>query len=156
MIAVSLTTEEASKCYQQALDIDNECLQNNRDKPRVLQSIEAHFIGSLGEFALAKYLQVDFDFGCDYKRQPHDVTMYEVRTTKYANGKLITYNHDKSAPYVLATLNMDNGYTITLRGWALLDECNIDEHWNTSAKLPSYWTPQHKLHNMTDLPMAAV
>ena len=157
MIAVPLTTDEASRCYDCAQEIiDVKEINHGVRGPFVLESLQAMFFGIMGEFALAKYLNIEHKLFTDYNPFRNDVSIYEVRTTTHANGKLITYKDDKSAPYVLATLDMQKGYTIYLRGWAMLDECNIDENWNTSAKIPSYWTPQHQLHNMTDLPMAVI
>jgi len=116
------------------------------DQAQRLTKVEQGF---LAEMAVAQYVGYD-------KKQSlvnpdrTDVDGIEVRSVDTMQKRLITYTHDKQAPYVLAVSDVDTA-TVILRGWLPLQDCNIDAHWNTQAKRPAYFTPATVLHPMATL-----
>ena len=154
-VVVVLTASELCREYEHAEQIVFSAEEMHRTpnfgfKSRA-ERISATFVGRLGELALAKYLNVDYRYE-DYDRNAYDVDGgYEVRTRRRAHYDLFTYDTDKPAVYVLATVSTD--YVIRLRGWITLEEANVPEHWTDRHGLkPCYLTPQHELHNMTTIP----
>ena len=112
-------------------------------------------IGVMGELAVATYLELPFDWQCNYTptSKDDDVHGIQVRATDRGNGHLITHPDDKHAPYVLVTLAITGVMRVTasLQGWLPLDECNIWAHWRTDIPYPAYMTPQTALHPITTL-----
>lgn len=154
-VVIRLTASELCREYEHAEQIVFESEDMHRTPNFGFKSradrISATFVGRLGELALAKYLNVDYGFQ-EYDRHAYDVAGgYEVRTRRRADYDLFTYDTDKPAIYVLATVSPD--YVIRLRGWITLDEANVPEHWTDRFGLkPCYLTPQNELHEMTTIP----
>ena len=121
--------------------------------------IRINRLGVMGELAVAAYLDVPYNWECNYTptSKDDDVHGIQVRATDYGNGHLITHSDDLYAPYVLVTLAITGHMRVTasLQGWAPLDECNIAEHWRTDIPYPAYMTPQTALHPMTTLTIKA-
>lgn len=93
----------------------------------------------------------------------NDIDVYgiQVRGTTYARGHLLTHKSDKPATYVLVTVQRVNYDLVrcTIRGWAWLDECNIEARWRTKGPdgrtlpAPCYMTPQTALHPIHTMPI---
>ena len=115
-------------------------------------SLKAMKIGCIGEFAVAKYLQLAWGFE-PYNKNASDVAGYEVRSTLRANGCLLTHECDKPAIYILATLDADTR-TVSLRGWQTFYETWHPTRWATNMPAPCFMTPQSLLHPMDTLPAA--
>jgi hypothetical protein len=109
-------------------------------------------IGALGEFALAKHLNLYWGYE-PYNPKANDVGRYEVRTTPRPDGCLLTRDLDKPAIYVLATLDKENK-AVVLRGWNTLYETMQVDRWAPYMPLPCFKTPQTLLHAMSTLPAA--
>ena len=129
------------------------------------QALKMHTEGIFGEQIVCDYLCVDnprrlMTTVDDYKNDD-DVFGIQVRATTYDDGHLITHDKDKSAPYVLVTLQRVNYDLVhgTIRGWAWRHECNTPSHWRTHGpngqplRQACYMTPQTVLHPIDTLPI---
>lgn len=131
---------------------------NKYDLPSELVYAEG-FKGVLGELAVAEYFDFDFHYlGYDPKRS--DVLGYQVRSTYYDNGCLLTHpvktpknpGGDNSGRYILVTINQ-LAQEATLRGYSTLYRCNLRaSNWNTKNRWPCFFMPQEQLWPIDMLP----
>ena len=106
MSTVYLTPTEINYAYAVA-ELRHENAKHNQHQDRFKGEFKNTLpdkIGALGEFALAKYLNVYWGYE-PYDPKANDVGRYEVRTTPRPDGCLLTRDFDKPAIYVLATLD---------------------------------------------------
>lgn len=152
MTTIRFTTNEINYVYAVAALIADEVKSRPNAIPKYDPGVEfpAIKIGCLGEYALAKYLGVNWGF-TPYDLNANDVDGYEVRATMRMDGCLLTKDTDKLGVYVLATGDKVNK-TITLQGWATLTEANTPARWAEFMPKPCYRTPQNLLHPMATLP----
>ena len=124
------------------------------------QAYAVSFCGALGEQAVANYFGFDYSYlGYDPKR--NDVLGYEVRTTYYANGRLLTHpteqrahdiGGDKPGRYILVTIEQ-NILRATIRGYSTLARCNERQgNWDTALRWPCFAMPQNQLWPIDMLP----
>lgn len=117
-----------------------------------------HTSGCIGEFAVAKYLNLYWsptigEFG------RHDVGgLVEVRSIERASHRLIVNPDDKpERPFVLAFIDLTrgNGRTlpVDLRGWIFGVDAQQDKHWGTldDGRPPTFAVRQHFLSPMPEL-----
>ena len=115
--------------------------------------------GVLGELAVAEYFNYDlFYLGYDPKRS--DVLGYQVRSTYYKNGCLLTHpiktitnpGGDNAGRYIFVTIDQVTQQA-TLRGYSTLTRCNERlANWNTKNRWPCFYMPQDQLWPMDMLP----
>lgn len=143
--AVFLSKKDIETCHELALVIDaqEDAAGHQRRKPWKEGQVRPHFVGRLGELAVAYSLGSQYDYDPTYNKYRNDVDTWEVRSTMRHNGSLTTYSNDKSAPYVLVTLSEDF-HTATIRGWLPLELCNVAEHYRD--EWDCYFTPQSRLN----------
>jgi len=106
-------------------------------------------IGSIAEYAVAKYLNIYWEPATNTPLAdlPGDVGTYQVRSTCWPTGQLIVHERDKDhAPFILAVVENQH---IHLKGWLYGSEAKqIGEQRDHG----DYWTPQNKLHVISQLP----
>ncbi len=110
-------------------------------------------IGLMGEYAAAQYFNIDFVFNTTYDRERSDLSNgFEVRSTTWPNGNLITYDHDKPACYILAIVDLDES-SVDLKGWLHSIECQQKKYWRDKFQVrkASYWVPQNDLRPLEQL-----
>jgi hypothetical protein len=115
--------------------------------------------GVLGELAVAEYFNYDlFYLGYDPKRS--DVLGYQVRTTYWPDGNLLTHpvktltnpGGDNPGRYILVTIDQLTQQA-TLRGYSTLARCNERKtNWNTKNRWPCFFMPQSQLWPIDMLP----
>ena len=115
--------------------------------------------GVLGELAVAEYFNYDlFYLGYDPKRS--DVLGYQVRSTYYKNGCLLTHpiktltnpGGDNAGRYIFVTIDQVTQQA-TLRGYSTLTRCNERlANWNTKNRWPCFYMPQNELWPIDMLP----
>ena len=115
--------------------------------------------GVLGEITVAKYFDYEFKYlGYDPKRS--DVLGYQVRSTYYSNGCLLTHpvktvenpGGDNLGRYILVTIDQMT-LKATLRGYSTLTRCNQRKsNWNTANRWPCFFMPQNQLWPIDMLP----
>ena len=115
--------------------------------------------GVLGELAVAEYFNYDlFYLGYDPKRS--DVLGYQVRSTYYKNGCLLTHpiktltnpGGDNAGRYIFVTIDQITQQA-TLRGYSTLTRCNERlANWNTKNRWPCFYMPQDQLWPIDMLP----
>lgn len=104
---------------------------------------QCHIEGSLGEMALAKYMNLYWSKG-DFKAP--DVGNFEVRTTPKHNYKLCVRpgDHDDSRYYLVTG---SNG-TYRIQGWILGRDAKQDRFLDDlkNGRPPAYFIPQKELN----------
>ena len=152
MTTIRFSENEINYVYAVAALIADEVKSRPNAIPKYDPGVEfpAIKIGCLGEYALAKYLGVNWGF-TPYDLNANDVDGYEVRATRRADGCLLTKDTDKPGIYVLATLHPIE-QIVKLKGWATLTEANTPARWAEFMPKPCYRTPQDLLHPMATLP----
>jgi len=124
--------------------------ENKYDMPATL-SFENTLQGRLGEQCVAHYFEHEYKY-TGYDKNAHDILGYEVRTTYYFNGSLITHPDDKPGIYILVTFNK-NEMLGTLQGWSTLKRCNErKQNWRTEWRHPCFAMPQNQLWPIDLLP----
>ena len=152
MFRCSLTAEDLARCQLIADQISSnsrEYKQRYGAHKRVTDPETLNLNGVLGEYALAKYLGWAYWY-TEYDPSAYDVAGYEVRSTRHANGHLITHPGDKPGIYVLAIIEAEN--MVRLHGWRTLKTANMQRHWRNDMHTPCYMTPQAELWPMDMLP----
>ena len=123
--------------------------QTKYDQPMNL-TFEHTLQGVLGEQAVAHYFDYEYKH-MPYNKNAHDILGYEVRTTYYCNGSLITHPEDKLANYILVTIDK-NEMIATLKGWSPLYRCNLwQSNWQTKWRYPCFGMPEAQLWPMDTL-----
>lgn len=127
-------------------------------------SLEYDKRGSYGELGSAKILRQPWNVPAsdDFVkiRGSADVGGYEIRATKWPNGCLLIYPHDKDdSIFVLAIVEGHPlpgrlAVRVTLKGWAFAGDAKIDTYWTTKRAeyLPAWFYPQRFLQPMDTLP----
>ena len=110
-------------------------------------------IGLMGEYGAAQYFDIGFVFNTLYDRERSDLSNgFEVRSTKWPNGNLITHDDDKPACYILAIVDLDES-SVDLKGWLHSIECQQKKYWRDKPQVrkASYWVPQNDLRPLHQL-----
>ena len=124
--------------------------QTKYDQPMNL-TFEHTLQGVLGEQCVAHYFEHEYKH-MPYDKNAHDILGYEVRTTYYSNGSLITHPDDKPGIYILVTFDKNEMLGI-LQGWSTLTRCNARENnWRTDWRYPCFAMPQNQLWPIDVLP----
>ena len=121
-------------------------------------SLRADFEGAIGEWAVAKALDLEWDGEFFehgdwevWRTEGHDVEGLEVRTTMYRFGRLIVQPSNKDdVPYVLVTLAEDYREA-HLRGWSWGRDVKQPKHWQEFWARPTYAMAQSDLQPIEDL-----
>ena len=160
---ITLTDAHYNKAVEIVKQMDEVSKQlnhkpNKYDLPSELVYAES-LKGVLGELAVAEYFDFDFHYlGYDPKRS--DVLGYQVRSTYYDNGCLLTHpaktstnpGGDNPGRYILVTINQLT-LQATLRGYSTLTRCNErTSNWNTKNRWPCFFMPQDQLWPIDMLP----
>jgi hypothetical protein len=152
--------EKAEKIVKQMDELSKQLNHkpNKYDLPEELVYAES-LKGVLGEIAVAEYFNYDLHYlGYDPKRS--DVLGYQVRTTYWPDGNLLTHpvktptnpGGDNPGRYILVTIDQLT-LEATLRGYSTLTRCNERKsNWNTKNRWPCYFMPQNQLWPMDMLP----
>ena len=114
-----------------------------------------HIEGSLGEFAVAKYLGL-YPSGITKKDATDVGEHYEVRTRGLEYQELFVNKKDDPDKYYILAQGSFGEYTI--RGWITGYEVFAHPEWfhNNSGKLSySYWVPHDFLYPILNLPEEA-
>lgn len=112
---------------------------------------QRQIIGAMGELALAKWAGRYWDTHApaNLKNLPNDVGPWEVRSTEWANGRLIVHDYDRPVPFVLAIVHRNR---VKLAGWVHRDEAEWRGDFDPSDTHPTWKVPQRLLWPMTALP----
>jgi hypothetical protein len=103
--------------------------------------------GSLGEFALAKFLNVWWG-GKGKKRDP-DVDICDVRTTASHNNRLILHPGDPDDRVFWLLTGVNGSYKI--QGWILASEGKQEKYWTDPANgRPAFFIPISALNHPGD------
>ena len=109
-----------------------------------------NIIGSIGEYAVAKYLNVYWEPATSIQcldDLPGDVGVYQVRATQWPQGSLLIVTKDKpDAVFILATVELN---IVTLQGWLYGHEGKSVGEFKEND---TYWIQQNMLHKMASLP----
>lgn len=99
-------------------------------------SIEPHFIGALGECAVAKHLD-RFWSGSLGDLKASDVGRIQVRASTHKNPSLILHDRDNDDDvFILVSIT---GHTATLHGWLYARDGKRPEYWQTFTGRPAYF-----------------
>lgn len=109
-------------------------------------SWQMHITGAIGEFVLAKALNV-FPHNL-FRRGAVDVDGWQVRTTEYLNGHLpIKKDRDNDNDRFVLIVGKDRDYTVV--GWVYAHEGKKPEFWRGDLPgRPAYFVPQSILREM--------
>lgn len=144
--------------FERCVEITNQfqqCAEKNKYQVKYDQPINLTFEhtlqGVLGEQCVAHYFEHEYKY-MGYDKNAHDILGYEVRTTYYFNGSLITHANDKPGIYILVTFDK-NEMLGTLQGWSTLKRCNErKQNWRTEWRYPCFAMPQNQLWPIDLLP----
>ena len=152
--------EKAEKIVKQMDELSKQLnhKSNKYNLPEELVYAES-LKGVLGEIAVAEYFNYDLHYlGYDPKRS--DVLGYQVRTTYWPDGNLLTHpvktltnpGGDNPGRYILVTIDQLT-LEATLRGYSTLARCNERQiNWNTKNRWPCFFMPQNQLWPIDMLP----
>jgi hypothetical protein len=165
-VHIKLSDIDFDRCVDFAHRQQNEALQNNyktKYEQHTGLTFEQTLQGNLGEQAIAHYFNYEYVYE-PYDKTRYDVLGYEVRTTYWVNGCLLThpvielqnrpgvYQDDKPGMYILVTIDK-NEFTATIRGWRDIADCNaMTQNWQTGWRYPCFATPQNQLWPIDTLP----
>jgi hypothetical protein len=100
--------------------------------------------GTLAELAVAKGLDYFFrPLGHLPGEDVPDVGPFQIRSTRWASGKLIVYESDPDDPFLLVVVESEARFRIA--GWIEAAEAKNPDFWNPEARDPSFWIPQSAL-----------
>jgi len=136
-----------------AQEINNRAHANHYNDYILAPELNVDLIGLIGEYAASLYFNIEFDFDAIYKVGRSDLSNgFEVRSTTWPNGNLITYDRDKLACYILAVVNLEQS-SVDLKGWLHIDECRQPKYWRDIPQVreASYWIPQRNLRPLEEL-----
>lgn len=103
---------------------------------------QLHIEGCLGEFALAKYLNVWW--GGKGKKRGTDVFVYDVRTTPSHNNDLIMHPNDPDDRVFWLVTGRNGSYRV--QGWIKAEDGKKPEYWKEHVKnRPAFFVPQSAL-----------
>ena len=163
---ISLTDTDFERCADFARRQQDEAMRN-KYKTKYEQhtglTFEQTLQGNLGEQAVAHYFDYEYVYQ-PYNKARYDILGYEVRTTYWPNGCLLThpvievpgrpgiYQDDKPGMYILVTVDK-NEFVATIRGWRNIADCNaMTQNWQTGWRYPCFATPQSQLWPLDTLP----
>ena len=163
---IKLTDADFERCADYA-HRQQDVAMRNRYEPKYGQlkglTFEQTLQGNLGEQAVAHYFDYEYIYQ-PYDKTRYDILGYEVRTTYWQNGCLLThpvienvdkpgtYVDDKPGIYILVTVDK-NEFVATIQGWRDIADCNaVVSHWDTSMRWPCFKTPQNYLWPIDLLP----
>ena len=166
MFKINLTDDDFDKCVQMTHEFQDETMRS-RHQTKYGQPISLAFEqtlqGYLGEQAVAHYFNFDLQY-TKYDKKKYDILGYEVRTTYWHKGCLLThpviervdkpgtYFDDKPGIYILVTIDK-NTLNATIHGWRDIADCNaVKSHWDTTMRWPCFKTPQNELWPIDMLP----
>ncbi len=123
-------------------------------------------LGAVAEFALAmhygKSILQDWcenkSFSLEHEKITADVGhAIQVRSTAWANGGLVMFDHDDKADaaWVLASVDAGNRI-VTFVGWCELAEGRRPDYWRSDWRAPCYCVPGQALRPMNTIPPEAV
>ena len=118
--------------------------------PRTHLEYDNQLTGLSGETALKIFLGLDWRTHSEYGFGYDVHGFYEVRSTKRADGNLITHEHDRQAIFVLARI-IDAKH-VKLVGWIDLRDANTPDNWADWLPHPAFLTRANQLHSMDSLP----
>ena len=158
MVTIDLTDNDFDKCVEiTRLQQEENVRQKHRTKYGQLLGLtfEQTLQGCLGEQALAHYFKFDYQY-LPYDKNRYDILGYEVRTTYYPTGCLLTHPEpdDKPGMYIAVTFDK-NELVATLQGWSSLKRCNIrQDNWRSGPnwRYPCFAIQQDQLIPMEILP----
>ena len=154
---IKLNDDDFDRCVDFAKRQQDTATRNNyRTKYDQSDSLtfEQTLQGNLGEQAVAHYFNYEYVYQ-PYDKTRYDVLGYEVRTTYWQNGCLLTHpigDNDKPGIYILVTVDK-NEFTATIRGWSDIARCNERQsNWQQTWRYPCFATPQSQLWPIEMLP----
>jgi hypothetical protein len=160
-VEVRLTEEEQKEASRKAWQRH----YSHRDKGRLDTKTRAgddgrllDLRGALAEQAVAVALGVPWDgkfkpiaeWQQFWRREGHDVSGIEVKSTKRRDNCLILHKHSSpKLPAVLAIIESKS--LVTLVGWRFTHEGQKEEYWRTDIPVACYMVPQSDLQPMAAL-----
>ena len=148
-----LTEPQMQQIRYGAQEINKRANANNYNDYILAPELDVDLIGLMGEYAASLYFDIDFDFDAIYNVGRSDlINGFEVRSTTWLNGNLITYDKDKTACYILAVVDLKQS-AVDLKGWLHIDECRQSKYWRDKPQVreASYWIPQSDLRPLDEL-----
>lgn len=157
-VLISLSHEDISMAHGIAAKRNSSQRSANRGDGVVMKSsISADLIGAEGELAVSKALSLPWDgkwlpidVWDTWKVNGNDVANLEVRSTKYATGRLILHDRDKDfSPFILVISSKKPVFR--LAGWCYGFEGKKNDYWRDDVPRPCYMVPQSQLRPMNEL-----
>lgn len=139
-VAVSRTVDNLSKGRKDAHGLVYDGL-----------GIEQHWLGTIGEIAVAKHIDRYWD---PLRLGVVDVGSVEVRTVDAAHKRLMLHESDRDdLPWVSALVERLRLPRVTLRGWILGKDGKNSEYWlDPTGARPAFFIPTNRLLPMGALP----
>ena len=108
---------------------------------------QLHIEGCLGEFALAKFLNVWW--GGKGKKREADVDIYDVRTTPGHEFRLILHPDDPDDRIFWLVTGRNGSYKI--QGWIRASDGKQQKYWDDpTRKRPAFFVPSSALNDPRD------
>jgi hypothetical protein len=159
MIRVKLTKNDLIYAKNIAEKRNQSQRQGNRTDGKVLNdSLGIDIQGAEAELAVAKALKLQWDGDFlsldkwyDWRTSGHDVSGFEVRSTRHPNGCLILHPKDKNSSVFILAITDERPY-FKLVGWNFGSEGKDEQYWrDVGYGRPCYYLPQDKLYTMDEL-----
>lgn len=138
-------------CQRRILAVEKNRPNIKRVVDEKLAEWQIDIIGAIGEYAVAKALNMHWEPASDKKLKslPGDVGRFQVRSTKYSTGKLIVHDGDADdAVFILAIVNEPD---VTLMGWMYGDEARAIGTARQNYQQREWWVPQDRLRPIGEL-----
>ena len=108
---------------------------------------QIHIEGALGEFALAKFLNLWWS-GKGTRDAP-DVDIYDARTADSDNKRLILHVRDKDERIVFFLTGINGSYKV--RGWIKGEDGKKQKYWtDPNTGRPAFFVPVSDLNELSD------
>lgn len=158
MIGIKLTPSEISICNYVAKYRDYETSKNAKERiqSKKQNALELLTYGTIAEYAVAKYLNLNFDLNCEFRKFGADLTTHtgktiDVKCSQTQGGNLNAVDWSANKPCDVFVLTEIHYSHVALVGWidraSFLTETNKRDVGNG----PFYSVPQSKLIAFNEL-----
>ena len=108
--------------------------------------------GALGECALAKHLNVYWNFSIR-NYTSNDVAGLQVKSTPHQNGHLLVKKNDPGDQRYVLAIVQDRGRRVIIRGWIDGVDAKLNQYWGdfNGNKRFVYKVPQHALRDIDEV-----
>lgn len=122
--------------------------------------VQMHILGVCGEYAVAEYFNLPYDFHVNKFKEGSDVGPFQVRTRSREDyDLLIRPNDDSNKIFILVTGTVGTTPpTMKIWGWLPASEAKQQKFKQTyGGRTPAYFVPKHELYqNLEEIKNAYV